>query len=178
MNDDVVKSAGQKSSDPQRALENIVDDEDALSEARQWAYDELTKGRAPEEVAGELRAAGWDSDQANDMAEQARRQTRHLRGVITRDDVARLANDRYRRTMGLRWFSAFVNLICFWRMLSSITMVFQGGRKKQAIASFGPSPQPSAPNTGETEETPLPIASPGPDAAPEVNKSADPPAPT
>jgi len=116
---------------PEHPLENIVDDEEALSKCHRWAYDQLSKGRTCEEVAAELEATGWDAQEAADIAEQARQKTRHLRGVMTRQDVVRQANERYRKTMGLNWFSSLVNLICFWRLMGSLAFLFEGWMGKK-----------------------------------------------
>jgi hypothetical protein len=80
-------------------LDHVVDDVEAREQSAKWAYEQLAEGRTPEEVEAALVASGWPPSDAATMAEEARRQTRHLRGVITRDDVARVSEARYRRAM-------------------------------------------------------------------------------
>jgi hypothetical protein len=122
-------------------LDSIVDDDESVWTCRQWAYDELAAGRSPEEVAADLVTNGWNPEQAEAMAEEARRQTRHLRGVVTRDDVARQAATRYRQTMSLRWWTAWINLASAWRLLSSVAYLWRGRTPKNAITpSVGPRP--------------------------------------
>jgi hypothetical protein len=58
----------------------------------------LETGRTPEEVEAALVEDGWPQDAAAEMAEYARRETRHLRGVVTREDVSRDAEANYRAT--------------------------------------------------------------------------------
>lgn len=84
----------------------------------------MAKGRTPEDLASELVSNGWDEDDAAGIVENARRQTRHLRGVVTRDDVARSAWAHYRRGMGMRWFAGFPMLSAALRLMTSLLYVF------------------------------------------------------
>ena len=77
---------------------NIVDDSDARKAAADWAYQQLSAGWSPESVVPHLVAQGWSESDAEEMAETARKQTRHLRGVVTRDDVASVARQPTRFT--------------------------------------------------------------------------------
>ena len=70
-------------------LAGVVDDSAARDECTSWACDELAAGRSAEDVAAELVTNGWTTADAEDIAEQARRRTRHHRGVVTRGDVGR-----------------------------------------------------------------------------------------
>jgi hypothetical protein len=78
------------------SFDNIVDDVDARKQAREWAYDSLRGGQSPEWVENALRGNGWSADDAAEIAEEARKKTRHLRGVVTREDVAVATEHAYR----------------------------------------------------------------------------------
>jgi hypothetical protein len=86
--------------DPAAALSHIEDDETALHEAQLWAAEQLIQGRTPEELIAQMTTDGWDTDQAEQIVETARKETRQQRGVITRDDVVREMNVDYRRATG------------------------------------------------------------------------------
>ena len=91
-------------------LDHVVDDLGPKLAWSEWAVEEMTKGRCMEELAVELTANGWSDDDAAELVENARRQTRHLRGVITRDDVARENAARYHTATALRWFTAILSI--------------------------------------------------------------------
>src|SRR5436309_1248687 len=97
-------------------LEHVVDDLTERRECEAYVYEAIAGGRAPEEVVEELVAEGWDRDDVEIMAEAARRATRHERGVVTRDDVMREANRRYRRIMGGGMLAAFPTMMAFKRL--------------------------------------------------------------
>jgi hypothetical protein len=82
------------------ALDHVVDDLEARRQCADWVRAELLDGRTPEQIVSELAAAGWPADDAEGIVEDGRRQTRAERGVVTRDDVVREANRRYRGAMG------------------------------------------------------------------------------
>src|SRR5205807_3847034 len=82
------------------ALDYVVDDLDARRACEEWVRAELIGGRTAEELAEGLVAAGWPHDDAEGIVEEGRRQTRGERGIVTRDDVVREANRRYRGAMG------------------------------------------------------------------------------
>jgi hypothetical protein len=66
-------------------FDNIVDDESV----RNWAAAEIGSGRSVEEIVTDLVAAGWSHEFAQEACEDARRRTRHQRGITTREDAAR-----------------------------------------------------------------------------------------
>jgi hypothetical protein len=113
-----------ESSDP-ALLDHIVDDFDAKRSWSDWAVDQMAAGRTAEEVAAELVANGWGEEDAAEMAEAARKATRHLRGAITREEVAGEYHARYRKGTALRWFSVFPSFASLWRLLNSV-----GGLRK------------------------------------------------
>lgn len=80
------------------ALGDVVNDLDARRESEDWALEQMEKGRTPEEVEAALVADGWSQDDAAEMAEHARKETRHLRGVVTREEISRGAEANYRTT--------------------------------------------------------------------------------
>jgi hypothetical protein len=81
------------SSEPRSAEESpfdhLVDDGPARQAWADWAAGEIGAGRSTEDVAADLVAHGWSSDDAEHICEQARRATRHLRGGTSREEVAR-----------------------------------------------------------------------------------------
>jgi len=81
--------ANEQHPDPAAALNQIIDDSGPREASGQWAVDQLAAGQSVEAVVEELIAGGWSTDDAEEIAEQARRQTRHLRGGITHEDAAR-----------------------------------------------------------------------------------------
>jgi hypothetical protein len=76
--------------DPSSPLDHVVDDSSARDECVQWAFAQLGGGsQTAEEVVADLVANGWSRDDAEAIAEEARRRTRVHRGVTTREDAAR-----------------------------------------------------------------------------------------
>jgi hypothetical protein len=106
--------------DDSSALERVVDDLAPRQDAIEWAVDELTRGRSFEETVRELTEGGWPEGEATEIVEQARRLTRHVRGVVTRDDVMRDANRRYRQAMGVGWFAAFPSIAAIRRLVHAL----------------------------------------------------------
>jgi len=102
------------------ALERVVDDHAPRQEAIEWAVDELTEGRSFEETVREVAAGGGPEGEASDIVEQARRLTRHVRGVVTRDDILRDSNRRYRQAMGVGWFAAFPSIAAIRRLVHAL----------------------------------------------------------
>ena len=127
---------------PENPLDSIVDDESAVAECQLWAIEQVTAGRDPDDVAAELVAGGWDQDAAAHIAEVARRQTRHLRGVVTRDEVAYQASRRYRQSFGMRWFVGFAALASIWRLLVSFGAIWRDGRTGDALVGISTRPEP------------------------------------
>ncbi|MDB5172866.1 MAG: hypothetical protein JWO87_1563 [Phycisphaerales bacterium] len=82
-------------------LEHIIDDSEERAECREWIHREFCAGTDTDEILAELIASGWTTEDAESMVEDGRRATRHLRGVVTRDEVARAAEARYRRSMNI-----------------------------------------------------------------------------
>jgi hypothetical protein len=121
-------------------LEHIVDDFDAKRGWSDWAVDQLAAGRTAEDVAAELVGNGWGEEEAAEMAESARKATRHLRGAITRQEVAGEFAARYHKATALRWFSAFPSFSSLWRLLNSV-----GGLRK--IRSMPPPEIPDPPES-------------------------------
>lgn len=82
------------------ALSNVEDEQSDLREAVRWAAEALVAGREAEELHGELLAGGWGGEEAEEIVESARKDTRRERGVVTREDVVRDLNARYRQATG------------------------------------------------------------------------------
>jgi hypothetical protein len=113
------------SADAPDALDRIVDDETPRREALIWALEQVECGRAFEEVTAELVGNGWPGDDAAEIVEAARLATLELRGAITRDQVVRAADRRYRRSMTVGWFVGFPAIAAAMRLLYSVsTLLF------------------------------------------------------
>jgi hypothetical protein len=86
--------------DPAEALSNVRDDGEGREEAVRWAGEQMILERGAEELIAELVAEGWDREGAEEIVEEARKETRRERGVVTREDVVRDVNARYRQATG------------------------------------------------------------------------------
>ena len=73
---------------PDSPFDRIVDDQTSRTQCTDWAIGEIAGGRTPEDVAAALIANGWPKDDAEEICEIARRQTRSARGAVSRQDVA------------------------------------------------------------------------------------------
>ena len=106
-------------------LEHVVDDLSAKEQCTDWIYEQMTaKARTPDQIAAELREQGWDPDEAESMVESVRKATRAERGVVTRDDVVRDANRRYRQSWAPSWFSGLPTLSSGIRLLGGLRNLF------------------------------------------------------
>lgn len=104
---------------PESSFDRIVDDETPRREAVEWAVAELTGGRSFEQVLAGLGESGWSGEDADAILELARQQTRHIRGVTTRDEVVRQANRNYRKGM-TGWVVGMPSLAAAARLLYSL----------------------------------------------------------
>jgi hypothetical protein len=86
--------------DAAAALSHVTDDLEQRLEADQWAQEQLLAGQSPEDLLTEMLSQGWDTADAEPIIENARKQTRGERGILTRDDVVREMNVDYRRATG------------------------------------------------------------------------------
>lgn len=106
-------------------LEHVVDDLTPREQCLDWIDDQMTtRARTPEQIAAELREQGWDPDEAESMVEAVRKATRAERGVVTRDDVVRDANRRYRQSWAPSWFSGLPTLSSGIRLLGGLRNLF------------------------------------------------------
>jgi hypothetical protein len=112
-------------------LEHVVDDLESTLSWGEWAVDQLANGRTAEEVAAEMVDNGWDPEEAAETAEQARRATRRLRGVKTREEVAAENTARYHKATALRWFTPILSIASLWRLLNSLVAVWQTRRRRR-----------------------------------------------
>lgn len=102
-----------------------MDDETPRREALVWAVEQVEGGRTFEDVTTELVTNGWSADDATEIVEAARVATLELRGAITRDQVVRAADRRYRRSMTVGWFVGFPTIAAAVRLLYSVsTLLF------------------------------------------------------
>ena len=101
-------------------LDRIVDDYAPRQDALEWATAQLTDGRAFEELVAQLTADGWAESDATEIVEEARRHTRHVRGALTREQIVRASNRRYRQAMTGGWFVGFPVVAAAMRLIHSL----------------------------------------------------------
>jgi len=110
---------------PAKALEDIVDDVTPRAEAIDWAVEQLRNGRGFEDVQQELTTGGWGSDDAGQIVEHARQQTRAERGVVTREQVMKTVTANYRAGMGGGMIAGLPTIAAIRRLMFAIaTMKF------------------------------------------------------
>jgi hypothetical protein len=105
---------------PADPLAEIVDDYAPRQDAIEYAVAELAAERSFEDVAADLTAAGWPGNDADEIVESARQQTRGVRGARTRDDVLRQANAHYRQASRGGWFIGFPSIASVMRLLHAL----------------------------------------------------------
>ena len=118
--------------DEAEALEHVVDDLEPREAAIAWLCERMLAGQSADELAEALaRDGGWSAESADELVEEARRQTRHQRGVVTRDDVVRDVNLRYRQSMTTGWFTAMPTLSAARRLITSIANLMSLKRRRR-----------------------------------------------
>jgi hypothetical protein len=130
-------------SDPS-PLDNVVDDYAPRREAIEWATAELAAGRGFDEVAAELAGGGWAEGDAAEIVEAARRQTRHVRGVVTREQVVRASNQHYRQSMMGGWFVGFPSIAAVRRLIHSLASLASLRRNRGGGGGGGGPREPEA----------------------------------
>lgn len=106
-----------------------MDDDTPRREAIEWAVEALYEDRSFDEVAAALVEQGWPEQDAADIVEAARQQTRAHRGVLTRDTVVGRADRSYRQAMTGRWYVGMPMLAAAWRLMHSIATLLALRRK-------------------------------------------------
>jgi hypothetical protein len=106
-------------SDP-TPLDQIVDDYAPRQEALQWATAQLADGRTFEDISAHLIQTGWTESDAAEIVEEARQQTRHYRGAVTRQQIVRASNRRYRQAMTGGWFVGFPSVTAAMRLIQAL----------------------------------------------------------
>lgn len=126
-----VMSDPQNQPDPAAALEAVVDDATPREEALRFAIESLENGESFESTAAMLVSAGWASEDAEAIVEDARKQTREARGVTTLADV-RQQNDRTRHaTHAGRWTAGFPLLSAVLGLRRSLTRLLSQPRDRR-----------------------------------------------
>ena len=115
---------------PASPLERVVDDDTPRTEAIEWAVEALYDDRPFDLVHAALVEGGWPDDDAAEIVEEARRQTRRHRGALTRDQVVLDADRMYRRATG-RWYVGMPMLGAAWRLLHSVATLLTLRRAKR-----------------------------------------------
>jgi hypothetical protein len=128
---DPASPTAEASADPAEALNQIIDDSGPREACCRWAVQQLAAGQTVEAVAEELVAGGWPTDDAEEIAEQARRQTRHLRGGATQKDVA-AAYETTGPSMRAEFIpgSPFTSVFALYRAIARLWRTRNVGRKK------------------------------------------------
>lgn len=111
-------------------LERVIDDDTTRREAIEWAVEALLADRSFDDVSASLAEGGWPNDEAAEIVEAARQQTRHHRGALTRDQVVVHANRRYRQAMMARWYVGMPMLAAAWRLMHSVAALVTLRRAK------------------------------------------------
>ena len=106
-------------SDPS-PLDQIVDDYAPRQEALQWATAQMAAGRTFEDISTHLIQTGWSESDAAEIVEAARQQTRHYRGAVTREQIVRVSNRRYRQAMTGGWFVGFPSVTAAMRLIHAL----------------------------------------------------------
>lgn len=103
---------------------DVVDDESPRQQALAWARTKWLEPDADgDAIWATLVEIGWPSDEADEIVEQTRLETRDERGVANFDDSLRTSHRAYRRgnTGPLLGFAALASA---WRLVHSIKSLF------------------------------------------------------
>lgn len=101
-----------------------IEFDDDRSEAEQWCVEQFAAGLTSEQITQALITQDWTPEEAAELAEKARQQTRHLRGVVTREQVSALSEQNYRQGMNLSFRNGFV----FLRLIRGLVSSFKSLR--------------------------------------------------
>lgn len=113
---------------PAAALEAVVDDATPREEALRFAAESLEDGESFESTIASLTSAGWSSEDAEAIVEEARKLTRGTRGVTTLADVRRQNDRTHHATAYTRWTAAFPALSAVLALRRSLTRLFRRPR--------------------------------------------------
>jgi hypothetical protein len=117
------------------ALSNLEDEQSDVREAVSWASEALVAGRAVEELESELLGEGWNADEVEGIVETSRRDTRRERGVVTREDVVRDLNARYRQATGGLSVAFRSGLFGMYGFTSGVMAAIRAVRKLKRVKS-------------------------------------------
>jgi len=112
-------------------LERIIDDEEPRVRCLEYLCEQMLAGRSVEELQAELIASGWSADDAEELCEKARQQTRHERGVVTQTDVLQKSRRNFRLGWTGGWMLAFLGFASVRRLLFAVRSVRQLTRRKR-----------------------------------------------
>ncbi|MDB5323342.1 MAG: hypothetical protein JWN40_4973 [Phycisphaerales bacterium] len=122
-------------SDPS-PLNDVVDDYAPRQDALEWATAELAAGRTFEHLTARLITTGWSQSDAAEIVEEARQQTRHYRGAVTREQIVRASNRRYRQAMTGGWFVGFPIVAAAMRLIHSLASLASLRRRPRGPNDF------------------------------------------
>lgn len=107
-------------------FDQIVDDEEELNEALEWACKQWVAGIVTaEEMTAQLIDGGWGQDTAEEIVETARKHTLVERGGTTRAMVAAKERRRYWSANRFSWFTIFVPIASLRRLLFSLGSIWR-----------------------------------------------------
>jgi hypothetical protein len=130
-------SDSKPAADPAK-LEQVIDDVPPAVPYVEWAVHEMTIGRSAAAILKDLIAEGWSAEEAEAITEEARLATRHLRGGVTRERIARASEREYRDTMTkARTMGIFGGLgLIFGTAATALSAIFRSSALKSPKPKF------------------------------------------
>lgn len=143
--DDTPSDSAPPSEPEPSPFDHIVDDSEAADEAREWVLRRFVEGVEADAILARLLENGWETDEAEGIVEQARRATLHLRGGITREQVAQVAEARYRQSISVasRFAVGGLPLVAFYFLMNQLSLLAMRWPKANK-ARQNPNPPTSA----------------------------------
>lgn len=105
------------------ALDHVVDDLGARQECADWIFGQLSNGEAAESIVKSLEGNGWTTENAVELVELVRCQTRSERGIVTREDIVRATRRRGSGGAGRKWIAVCGLLVAY-----ALVVDVRGGR--------------------------------------------------
>src|SRR5689334_16614977 len=123
MSNDTISTSDTAVAEAAQRLEQVVDDSTPRQQCSAWVHEQLVAGRDADELLAELLGNGWPQEDAESIVEGQRRATRHLRGCVTRAQVAAVAEKRYRHAFRYASRMAFggIMMVCLSYVYSVVT---------------------------------------------------------
>jgi len=113
-------------------LDRIIDDEEPRIRCLEYLCEQMLAGRSVEELQTELIDSGWSADDAEELCEKARQQTRHERGVVIQADVLQNSRRNFRLGWTGGWMLAFLSFASLRRLIFAVRSMRQLTRRRRA----------------------------------------------